>query len=85
VGGGQRSPVRIIGGSRHGSGPPVVLLHGIGHDRHAWDPLVELLASHRELVMVHLVPLEKSSRLVKRPGEVVVITAWELRYRRLNN
>ncbi|NBH03478.1 alpha/beta fold hydrolase [Amycolatopsis sp. SID8362] len=39
---------------RRGSGPPVVLLHGIGHDRHAWDPIAELLTPFRELVIVDL-------------------------------
>ncbi|MGW5723380.1 alpha/beta fold hydrolase [Amycolatopsis sp. NPDC003865] len=39
---------------RRGSGPPVVLLHGIGHDRHAWDPIAELLTPYRELVLVDL-------------------------------
>jgi pimeloyl-ACP methyl ester carboxylesterase len=39
---------------RQGSGPPVVLLHGIGHDRHAWDPVVELLAPRRDLILVDL-------------------------------
>ncbi|MFI7679506.1 alpha/beta fold hydrolase [Actinophytocola sp. NPDC049390] len=32
----------------------MVLLHGIGHDRHAWDPVVGLLAPQRELVLVDL-------------------------------
>jgi pimeloyl-ACP methyl ester carboxylesterase len=39
---------------RCGSGPPVVLLHGVGHDRHAWDPVVDLLAPQYDLVLVDL-------------------------------
>jgi pimeloyl-ACP methyl ester carboxylesterase len=39
---------------RHGDGPPVVLLHGIGLDRHAWDSVTGLLMPHRELVAVDL-------------------------------
>jgi pimeloyl-ACP methyl ester carboxylesterase len=31
-----------------------VLLHGIGHTRRAWDPVVELLAAERELILVDL-------------------------------
>jgi pimeloyl-ACP methyl ester carboxylesterase len=39
---------------RRGDGPPVALLHGIGHDRHAWDPVTGLLTPHRDLVLVDL-------------------------------
>jgi pimeloyl-ACP methyl ester carboxylesterase len=39
---------------RRGNGPPVVLLHGIGHDRHAWGPITDLLTPYRELVLVDL-------------------------------
>lgn len=40
--------------SRHGSGAPVVLLHGIGHRRQAWDPIVGLLAEDHEVIAVDL-------------------------------
>ena len=40
--------------TRTGSGPPLVLLHGIGMDRHAWDPVVPLLARTREVIAVDL-------------------------------
>jgi len=33
---------------RRGSGPPLLLIHGIGSRRGVWDPVVELLASDRE-------------------------------------
>lgn len=39
---------------RTGSGPPLVLLHGLGHRRQAWDAVVQLLAPYRELVLVDL-------------------------------
>jgi pimeloyl-ACP methyl ester carboxylesterase len=39
---------------RIGSGPPLVLLHGVAHRRQAWAPVVDLLAPHRELIMVDL-------------------------------
>lgn len=39
---------------RVGSGPPLVLLHGVGHRRQAWYPVVERLAEHRELFLVDL-------------------------------
>jgi pimeloyl-ACP methyl ester carboxylesterase len=39
---------------RRGSGPPLVLLHGIGHSRQGWTPIVDLLTPHRELVLIDL-------------------------------
>jgi pimeloyl-ACP methyl ester carboxylesterase len=39
---------------RIGSGPPLVLLHGIGHRRQAWNAITALLAPHRELILVDL-------------------------------
>ncbi|MBO0839475.1 MAG: alpha/beta fold hydrolase [Sciscionella sp.] len=37
-----------------GSGPPLVLLHGVCHRRQAWYPVLELLAAHREVIAVDL-------------------------------
>ena len=39
---------------RVGSGPPLVLLHGIGHHRQAWQAVTPLLAPSRELILVDL-------------------------------
>ncbi len=39
---------------RTGSGEPLVLLHGIGHHRRAWDPVVPQLAAEREVITVDL-------------------------------
>lgn len=39
---------------RIGSGAPLVLVHGIGHRRQAWYPLVDRLAEHRELILLDL-------------------------------
>lgn len=38
---------------RHGSGSPIVLIHGIGHRRQGWDPIVPLLveAGHEVLTV----------------------------------
>lgn len=40
--------------SRAGSGEPLVLVHGIGHRRQAWDPVIPLLARHREVIAIDL-------------------------------
>jgi pimeloyl-ACP methyl ester carboxylesterase len=39
---------------RHGSGPPLVLLHGVGHRRQAWNAVLGRLAPHRDVVLVDL-------------------------------
>lgn len=39
---------------RTGSGTPVVLVHGIGHRRQAWAPVVERLAVDHEVIAVDL-------------------------------
>ena len=39
---------------RTGSGPPLMLLHGVGHRRQAWGAVVSLLAPYRELILVDL-------------------------------
>ncbi|MFD8305925.1 alpha/beta fold hydrolase [Streptomyces sp. NPDC059690] len=40
--------------ARVGSGAPLLLLHGIGHHRQAWDPVVDILATEREVITVDL-------------------------------
>jgi pimeloyl-ACP methyl ester carboxylesterase len=39
---------------RHGSGEPLVLLHGVTHRRQAWYPVLDELAERREVVLVDL-------------------------------
>ncbi|MEV7990810.1 alpha/beta fold hydrolase [Streptomyces sp. NPDC086077] len=40
--------------TRVGSGEPLVLLHGIGHHRQVWDPVVPVLAVERDVISVDL-------------------------------
>jgi pimeloyl-ACP methyl ester carboxylesterase len=55
---------------RFGAGPPLVLLHGIGHRRQAWDAVSDRLAPYRDLIVVDLPghgespPLEPAGRSV---------------------
>ncbi|MBM7442294.1 alpha/beta fold hydrolase [Streptomyces sp. HB132] len=39
---------------RTGSGAPLVLLHGIGHHRQAWDPVLRILAAERDVIALDL-------------------------------
>lgn len=39
---------------RQGAGEPVVLLHGIGQDRHVWDQMIPLLGAEREAITLDL-------------------------------
>ncbi|MFJ5265380.1 alpha/beta fold hydrolase [Streptomyces sp. NPDC088387] len=40
--------------ARVGRGEPLLLLHGIGHHRQAWDPVVDILATERDVVAVDI-------------------------------
>jgi pimeloyl-ACP methyl ester carboxylesterase len=60
---------------RTGSGPPLVLLHGLGHRRQAWGAVVGLLAPYRELIVVDLPGHGESPPLVaaaRRPVPVML-------------
>jgi pimeloyl-ACP methyl ester carboxylesterase len=39
---------------RFGVGPPLLLLHGVGHDRSAWWPVYDRLRTHRDVIAVDL-------------------------------
>lgn len=39
---------------RSGVGPPLVLLHGLGHRRQAWAPVLDRLTKHRDVICVDL-------------------------------
>ncbi|MET7740442.1 alpha/beta fold hydrolase [Streptomyces sp. NPDC005385] len=40
--------------ARVGTGEPLLLLHGIGHHRQAWDPVIPLIAGERDVITVDL-------------------------------
>ena len=48
---------------RTGSGPPLVLLHGLGSSRHVWDPVVAKLAEHFDVIAVDLPGFGESAPL----------------------
>ncbi|WP_432027148.1 alpha/beta fold hydrolase [Streptomyces sp. 1222.5] len=53
--------------ARAGHGAPLVLLHGIGHHRQAWDPVVDILATERDVITVDLPGFGASPAL---PGDL---------------
>src|SRR4051812_50073793 len=52
---------------RRGSGPPLVLLHGLGMDWRGWEPLLDRLAAEREVIAVDLPGHGGSPPLDRRP------------------
>lgn len=55
---------------RAGNGPPLVLLHGVGHRRQAWHPVLDRLTPHRDVIMVDL-PGHGDSPPLRAKGPVV--------------
>jgi pimeloyl-ACP methyl ester carboxylesterase len=53
---------------RWGSGPPLVLLHGIGHRLQAWDPVLDRLAAAHDVIAVDLPGFGKSPPLDGQAG-----------------
>ncbi|MFE2583785.1 alpha/beta fold hydrolase [Streptomyces sp. NPDC059378] len=50
-----RGPQNVtVSYARVGRGEPLLLLHGIGHHRQAWDPVVDILATERDVIAVDL-------------------------------
>ncbi|MDN5743540.1 MAG: alpha/beta fold hydrolase [Nocardioidaceae bacterium] len=54
----------MLAHERHGSGEPLVLIHGIGHRRQAWYPILDRLTPHREVILFDLPGHGESAPLV---------------------
>ncbi|WP_164512519.1 alpha/beta fold hydrolase [Nocardioides baekrokdamisoli] len=52
----------------HGTGEPIVLIHGVGHRRQAWDPIVPLLANDFQVITIDLPGFGESGPLVMKKG-----------------
>jgi pimeloyl-ACP methyl ester carboxylesterase len=55
--------VASLAHDRRGAGPPLVLLHPLGADRHVWDPVLDRLARDREVVALDLPGFGESAPL----------------------
>ena len=60
-----------------GSGPTIVLLHGVCHRGHAWDPVVPLLADRFRVVVVDL-PGHGGSKPIPEEGRALDFMVDEL-------
>jgi pimeloyl-ACP methyl ester carboxylesterase len=62
---------------RRGDGPPLILMHGIGHRWQAWEPVLDLLAKERDVIAVDLPGFGASPPLPPGmpydPGTVVTV------------
>lgn len=64
---------------RHGSGEPLVLVHGVTHRRQAWYPVLDQLAEQREVILVDLPGHGQSPPLVAEGRPVVEALRAEFR------
>lgn len=48
---------------RKGQGEPLLLLHGIGHHRQAWDPVIDILAAEYDVIAADIPGFGESPRL----------------------
>lgn len=64
---------------RHGSGEPLVLVHGVSHRRQVWYPVLDQLAAQREVILVDLPGHGQSPPFV--PDGVPVVEALRAEFR----
>ena len=69
----ERGLAAGIAYERTGSGPPLLLIHGLGATRRIWDPQIERIAPERELIAVDMPGFGDSPVLAGGPP-----TPWAL-------
>ena len=57
------STKQAIDYDRHGSGEPLVLIHGLGATRHVWKPQLEALSAKREVIALDMPGFGRSASL----------------------
>ena len=66
----------MINFDRAGSGPPLVLLHGIAHRWQAWQPILAELRNHHDVIALDLPGFGRSPRISRRePRTIRDVTA----------
>ncbi|MGE5289492.1 MAG: alpha/beta fold hydrolase [Micromonosporaceae bacterium] len=66
-----KTPARL-NYERRGEGPPLVLLHGIGHRWQAWEPVLGMLAAEHDVIAVDLPGFGKSPPLSGAQGPAAI-------------
>ena len=69
----------MLASERHGSGEPLVLVHGVTHRRQAWYPVLDRLAEHREVILVDLPGHGESDPLATEGRPVTEVVAEQFR------
>ncbi|MDI9897427.1 alpha/beta fold hydrolase [Rhodococcus sp. IEGM 1381] len=64
--------------SRTGRGAPMLLIHGIGHRHHMWDPVIPILAEHFDTVSIDLPGFGESEPLGDAPSPARLADRVEL-------
>jgi len=62
---------------RRGAGRPLVLIHGLGGTWRSWDPVLDALAAHREVIAVDLPGFGESPPLATAPTVAALADALE--------
>jgi pimeloyl-ACP methyl ester carboxylesterase len=62
-------PTPSLAYARRGSGPPLVLLHPLGADRHVWEPVLDRLARERDVIAPDLPGFGRSPSLALADGQ----------------
>jgi pimeloyl-ACP methyl ester carboxylesterase len=75
----EEAPAMSLAYERHGTGPTLVLLHGVGHRRQAWNAVLDLLTPHRTVITVDLPGHGESPPLVTngRPAIGAIVAELE--------
>ncbi|MEV0457028.1 alpha/beta fold hydrolase [Catellatospora methionotrophica] len=66
---------------RRGSGQPLVLIHGIGHHWRAWEPVLDPLADHHDVIAIDLPgfgrsPVPPDGMPADMPQTVAAVARW---------
>ena len=68
--------VSALAYTRAGAGAPLVLLHGIGMSRRAWEPVIPALAQRFDVIAVDLAGLRRITDARRRPLRSGVSRRW---------